>query len=221
MKELMSVNDLKIDKVDTGDGIQYVGYTSDGKTVIPIGEKMAKSLTPGEQQQGELTRRGQDITMRGQDLSHNAAMAGVAARGGSAASNREITNKFGMYKWASSYELRPTGEVDYSGKPVMTRVQRNPQLAAQLEQELYGGGQGQSNGQETELGYINEALNSGVSPEQILQGINSRAAELTAQGIDVNALLGAVQPRQQQSQRQPAAITDTSNLDAINNNWQY
>jgi len=121
MKELMSVNDLKIDKVNTGDGIQYVGYNSDGSKVIPIGSKIMKQVSP-------------DTVYNAQER-----IAAAGARGPRGGGGQSENSKAAMYKWASGFTLQPTGETDIMGKPIMTRVQNNPQLAAQLAGELgYG-----------------------------------------------------------------------------------
>jgi len=62
MKELMNVNDLKIDKVNTGDGIQYVGYNSDGSKVVPIGSKiMVNKPSMTEYQRQTLNLRQQQL----------------------------------------------------------------------------------------------------------------------------------------------------------------
>ena len=112
-----------------------------------------------------------------------------------------------MYKWAAGFELQPTGEFDFQGKPIMTRVQRNPQLAKKLGAELgYETAepqqpQPQTSAQDEEAGYIAEAIQNNVPPAQIAQGIRARAPELEAKGVNVNALLAMVEQQQPQAIR--------------------
>jgi len=88
---------------------------------------------------------------------------GPGARSDNAATHNDIE----MYKWASAYTLHPTGETDIYGKPVMTRVQNNPGLAAQLESKLgYGGGQPPAAPQ-TEDPRIAAARAAGYSEDEI------------------------------------------------------
>jgi hypothetical protein len=183
MKELMSQGDVVMQKEDNGGAYRYVMVKKNGERfddgsfqmAVPgnAGEWTEKQLSPGEKQQGELTRRGQDITMRGQDISAANSRSALAARGGSGVGGTSA-QKMSMYKWASGYSLQPTGETDYSGKPVMTRVQNNPQLAAQLAQELGYGGEGgggggavQNTGDNRIDGMIANMRNNGA-PEQII-----------------------------------------------------
>lgn len=75
-----------------------------------------------------------------------------------------------IYKWASSFTLQPTGAVDSSGKPLMTRVQNNPTLARQLGIKL-GFEQGDNNTQ-GEDPRIAEARALGYSDAEIQAFLN-------------------------------------------------
>lgn len=179
MKDLMSQGDVVMQKEDNGGQYRYVMVKKNGERfddgsfqmAVPgnAGEWTDKQLTPGEVQTGQIHRENMQnqreiASMRGSN--------GFGSVGGTSA------QKMSMYKWASGYSIQPTGEVDYSGKPVMTRVQNNPQLAAQLAQELgyggQGGGQGESGGQTVQStgdsridGMIENMRNSGA-PEQVI-----------------------------------------------------
>jgi hypothetical protein len=183
MKELMSQGDVVMQKEDNGGAYRYVMVKKNGERfddgsfqmAVPgnAGEWTEKQLSPGEKQQGELTRRGQDITMRGQDISAANSRAALAARTGSGVGGTSA-QKMSMYKWASGFSLQPTGEVGYDGKPVMTRVQNNPQLAAQLSQELgYGGDGGGGGGEDPRIAAARAA---GYSDEEIQQFISGGSA---------------------------------------------
>lgn len=161
MKELMSVNDLKIDKVDTGDGIQYVGYNSDGSKIVLIGGKIMKQLSPS-------------------DL---ARIAASQARGpGAPAGSLTDSKLFDVYKWASAWQEVPTGKEDINGKPIMTRIQNDPQLAAQIGTQL-GFRPGQTAPAQNEDPRIAAARAAGYSDAEIqafVQGGKLPAAPATA-----------------------------------------
>lgn len=172
MKELMGVNDLKIDKVDTGDGIQYVGYNSDGSKVVPISSKIMKQVSP-------------DTIYRSQ-----AAVAAAQARGPRGGGGQSDNNKASMFKWASGYTLQPTGETDVMGKPIMTRVQNNPQLAAQLATELGyntaqpagGNQQGPATNEDPRIAAARAAGYSDAEIQQFIQG-GSKPVQQTPSAI--------------------------------------
>jgi len=182
MKELMGQGDVVMQKEDNGGAYRYVMVKKNGERfddgsfqmAVPgnAGEWTEKQLSPGEKQQGELTRRGQDITMRGQDISAANSRAALAARSGSGVGGN-ATQKMNMYKWASGFSLQPTGEVGYDGKPVMTRVQNDPQLAVQLANELGYGGQG-GGGEDPRIAAARAA---GYSDEEIQQFIGGGAPQ--------------------------------------------
>jgi hypothetical protein len=162
---------------------------------------LTPTLSPAQQEQFAIQREGQQITRDGQRL----RATGGGGTGGSTSS------KMSMYRWASGYSLQPTGEVDIMGKPVMTRVQNNPQLAAQLAQELgyggQGGGQGEVVGQLVQNtgdsridGMIAKMRNNGA-PEQI---INDMVWEEQNRGQD--------QPPQQSPQYQEYGTESTPDM---------
>ncbi len=124
MKELMGVNDLKIDKVDTGDGIQYVGYNSDGSKVVPIGSKIMKQVSP-------------DTVYNGQSR-----IAAAAARGaGGGSGNREDTAAIRYHQhvidsFASKYKnAKPT--VDAEGNFITPNPQNDPEYQTYLQSRDY------------------------------------------------------------------------------------
>lgn len=129
--------------------------------------------------------------------------AGIAAKGsygyGGGSGGNANTQKAAMYKWAAGYELQPTGETDAMGKPVMTRVQRNPELAKQLYAELFGNGEGGEPGNGGGADYnegiskVTAALGKGLSKEQIIQAVRQDYGDMADIILTDSGLLGDVQ----------------------------
>jgi Tfp pilus assembly protein PilV len=120
-----------------------------------------------------------------------ARVAAGFGRGGSGNSDRK--SKEAMFKWASGYDLVPTGEVDYNQKPIMTRKQRNPELAAALAAELgyvpEAGEQPQAGGTVEQMKpKVAQAKQAGYSDAEIAQHLGITDPAIAAQlGIDIGA----------------------------------
>lgn len=178
MKELMGQGDVVMQKEDNGGSYRYVMVKKngerfdDGSFMMPVpgnaGEWTNKVASPEAQLSAETARRGQDLSYAGTMAGINARSAASGVAGGN------TSQKMSMYKWASGYSLQPTGEYDALGKPVMTRVQNNPQLAAQLAQELGYGGQGGGR-QQTREEQIAAARAAGYTDEQIQEFLGGGA----------------------------------------------
>lgn len=97
------------------------------------------TMTPYQKGSLDVQREGNQIRREG--------IAARAAGGGRGNSNKMDSGKLATYRWAAGYDVVPTGENDMNGKPIMTRVQRNPQLAKSLESELFGDYSGAGNDQ--------------------------------------------------------------------------
>jgi hypothetical protein len=178
---------------ENGENVTYA-VTPDGQYTEVHRSK--PGITEIQQAQLDSTRRAQDITARGQEI----RSTGTRSTGG----GNNAAQLLALYKDASETVSEATGETDVMGRPIMTRRVKNPELAQRLLPYInsiipdVNGGQQQDvlqqqgNAQETELGYIQEAITRGVAPAKIAQGIKARANELINQGVDVDALLAAV-----------------------------
>lgn len=157
LRGLLSTNTAKYDdganihffRTDTFGNPVDVG--EDGKPVPYY--SIAKQLSPGEVQSGELTRRGQDITARGQDLNYSLGQQRIAntghgggSGGYSTADKQVLANaKYAIDKhtaWVNAHTNKLTGEApDETQSPYY-------QYAVQGQKVLdsyYGIGQGEEN----------------------------------------------------------------------------
>lgn len=202
MKDLMSQGDIVMQKEDNGGAYRYVMTKKNGERfddgsfqmAVPgnAGEWTDKKLTPEAQQQGELTRRGQDITMRGQDLSHSASMASIGARGGrsggNAVGNQQVTNaKYAIAKheqWVQQHTNKITGEAPDEKQSPYYKYLGSANQALDGYYGLDTGNQGQVSGG-GEDPRIAQARAAGYSEEEIQQ------------------FIGGGSPPQQVQQRQP------------------
>lgn len=122
----------------------------------------------------------------------------VEGRGGGSASDRR--SKEAMFRWASGYDTVATDQVDWQGKPITTRKQRDPQLAAALAAELgyvsQNTDQPQAGQQQAIIGQlqagINADLQSGKTREEIAAKIMEDAEVLRQNGIDPQRVIDSI-----------------------------
>ena len=124
IKDLLAENKMSIDKVDTGDGIQYYAHNEDGSKLVPIGSKIVKGISAEHQLTADVAMRGQDQTLAGQQ-------AREAARNTATKEDPQIAkihqNRINAYNsWLKSQKPRldanfnpipvdPTSYPDYKG----------------------------------------------------------------------------------------------------------
>jgi len=116
-KELMAVPTLTFTKMSSGDGEQLWAHNSDGSVMVPVGPKFTKP-DMNAFQRASLALRQKELDQK---------------RPAGELTPAELAT---TYRWALSFTEVPTGKMDIYGKPEMTRVQNNPQLAAKLAGKL-------------------------------------------------------------------------------------
>lgn len=132
VKEMLKNGDINVKQLDLGDGVQFVAINSDGSKITPLGSKFAKQVSP-------------DTIYRSQAAIAAAQARGPRGGGGGVTDSK----KADMFKWASTPVLKPTGEMDIMGKPIMTREPNDAALAARLAAELgFGPAQPAAGGQQ-------------------------------------------------------------------------
>ena len=176
--------DTETKVINTGGENVVVGFSKmtgkyvnlkDGTEIAPndLQEMLKPTLTPAQVQ----AQKNHDEEMSWKRESHYNPVGRVGVVGG-VGSTGSNSNKMSMYKWASGFTLQPTGEFDYNGKPIMTRVQNNPQLAQQLAQELgYGGQSGEQQGNsvpstgDSRIDGMIANMRSNGAPEQVISAM--------------------------------------------------
>lgn len=207
-----------------------VDVDQEGKPVayFSVAKQVSPELLANQKFQAEQNDLNRAVTTRGQDISLARSSGGGGGGGADSTftkgENQALTranatiNAFNS-RWKDQY----TGEL--KAGHVNDPLYQAYQQAIAIQNQIYGSkqpGQGQSGEQSqadpmtTEIGYIQEARQSGVSDDKIIQSLQSRSAELAAKGIDANALIAQIRPPRRQPQ-----ITDYGGLDEINNNWQF
>jgi hypothetical protein len=213
LKGLLSSNTQKYD-----DGANIHFYRTDNfGNPIDTGENGAPQPYFSIPKQVSVeTRASQDFQAAERQKDRDAAAANAAMRvssGGGGGNGLSTANLFSLYKDATETVQEATGEFDSSGRPVMTRRIKNPELAQRLKPIIDsmlpgGGGQSQDNyqpqpAQQDLSGKVSAARAKGISDSQIRSALASDGLSQA----EINSLLGTQpQPQRQQPELNPVGL---------------